>query len=437
MSESISSGRSSLETRFGASAPVPPARGGRLPGRSRRAVAGKRHVERSAEGADDARQRVEKIAAALQMIHAAHEQKPPLVTSVSIGAVDGERLQGRRRLRPRGLEAMPREFPLQVRRIGDQRLVLGQQIRGAVPAGETPDHRDRIPPATTSRIVVHQTRPAELARTRYGRRVLERLGAADARAVVGVREQHCGRNLQCSRLDFGIEQPVREDHLWTPLTQAGERAAPARSGRRTTKGSRQAARTGRRRAALRARARRRFRGGVAQARGRRCGDSCPIPPTGRLPSSGWRCARLLCGATERTDGVTHSELPGVKIAASRGQALPRALVQEQSERFSSQGLRLVQSHKRDATALLPQRLREMAGRRDHGHTQREASHGAGPAAADSVRKGLHEHIARSHVLSERAGGEHTGRVHSRGELRMIPNKLPMKAMTVLTEQQDD
>ena len=68
-----------------------------------------------------------------------------------------------------------------------------------------------------------------------------------------------------------------------------------------------------------------------------------LPQPADWSSSGWRCARLLCGATERADGVTEIEVLAVDVTAPRPKVTPRAVVREQSQRFNRERVWIVDS----------------------------------------------------------------------------------------------
>src|SRR5262249_52566712 len=112
------------------------------------------------------------------------------------------------------------------------------------------------------------------------------------------------------------------------LTRVPDRAAPP-----TTTDFPEAARMDRRRAVLRPRARTRCRDRIEPAPGPRNVDRCRSRQQAGCSRSGWRYARFLCGATERTDGVWQIELACVDATAPRRKLLPRTRVGEQSERF--------------------------------------------------------------------------------------------------------
>ena len=173
-----------------------------------------------------------------------------------------------------------------------------------------------------------------------------------------------------------------------------------------------------------------------RAPGSRCAGRCRLHRPAGWSSSGWQSARLLRRAPERADGVWQIELARVDVPAPRRKIAPLAIVRKQSKRFMSQAVRLVHAHERDTAGLGPEGLGETAARRDDGHTERKAGHGARPATADAVRIGLDEQVTRTDVFGQRPGGKRTRHMHPRCEPRMCSSKVAAEPVPVLSEEHE-
>ncbi len=177
------------------------------------------------------RQRLEELAASLQLFHATDKQQAPRCAVVDHRGHRSTWLAWRLEIRAvfhvehtRRGQSMIDVFVLHVLRVRHDRAVSREQLEAIALLTKQAHHRHRVQSAATARVVLRQAPPAKTPITRLDHRALERLRTADAFAVVVVCEEHCRRNVEGASFDMRIEQPVRIEQLRMPLRQLRERS---------------------------------------------------------------------------------------------------------------------------------------------------------------------------------------------------------------------
>ena len=205
--------------------------GATLPPGAGRAVSGEGHPQGTPDRLMRLRQRVEEIVTALRPIHPADEDEMP---GLAGGPRTGQpcrrrddlgiRAQVRRVNDPPARRRVPSELAAHVLGMRHHGGVLRQQgVPRALP-GVIANHRQRAEAAAPPRIEQRQARRSKHTVARLHERQSVRLLAGDARAVIGVGEQHGRRRQQQAPLEVGAQQAMNVDDVGIPGANAIERA---------------------------------------------------------------------------------------------------------------------------------------------------------------------------------------------------------------------
>ena len=213
---------------------------------------------------------------------------------------------------------------------------------------------DRTPPAAAPRVIVRQAARAEDAVARAQDREPERLGAADAGAVIGVGEENGWRQPQRRALVSGRCHAVAVDDVRLPRGQIGKAAIGIRRrDPRHDAGGRSRSPDRPRHPRFRTSTPPRAPRGEAPARSKP--DRFPRRRCARASARRWRCgeARSHSCGTQRVDQPVHGKVRVVGGACPCFQTPARGQVAEQPFDFSGEARGIGNVHQRHRVLVGP------------------------------------------------------------------------------------